>query len=85
MCAALSNLQNPDGSYSLVALPTQTDLAQCQLVVQSGSEAANGQLLLLTPSDAAVISIQICSIWALAWGFKQLSNLMKVDNHVEEN
>jgi hypothetical protein len=76
-CAAASSIQNSDGSYSLEVLPMQTDLSQCQFVVISGSEAANGQLLQLTPSDAVTISIAVCAVWALAWGFKQLINLMK--------
>ena len=73
MCAAASTVQNPDGSYDLELLPLQTDLSQCQLVVMTGSEAANGQLLQLAPSDAVTIGFSAAGLWALMWGFKQLS------------
>ena len=77
MCAAASTVQNPDGSYDLELLPLQTDLSQCQLVVMTGSEAANGQLLQLAPSDAVTIGFSAAGLWALMWGFKQLSRIFE--------
>ena len=53
--------------------PSPTDLAQCQVVIESGAEYNNWQQMLsLSVDDAQVIGTAVLVLWAVAWGFRAL-------------
>ena len=76
---------NSDGSIGIQLQPLQTNFAQCQFVVQSGSEAVNGQLLQLAPSDALTLLPYLILPMAVAWGFKQLVNTLNLKESESSN
>lgn len=74
ICA--SAVQQTDGSYFLALDLSQTNIASCQYVVHTGSEAG-GSILSLSMEDGGLISAAIVSCWALAYGIKSIINILK--------
>lgn len=75
--------QQADGSYLLGLDPSNTNVATCQYVVQTGSELVSGSLMTMTPEDAMVISTEVVLLWSLAWSFKQVARVLKGNDDVE--
>lgn len=73
----------PDGSLKMIP-QVSSDLNTCAYVVQSGAEVGNS-IADLTPAQGLEISVYVGALWALAWGFKQISKTLNIgDSHVEE-
>jgi hypothetical protein len=72
-----------DGSYRLIP-QSSPDLNSCTYVIQSGAEVGNS-IVNLTPSQGLEISVYVCSIWALAWGFRQISNVLNIGDSNEQD
>ncbi|CAN5673996.1 hypothetical protein BH11PSE12_BH11PSE12_27200 [soil metagenome] len=71
-----------DGSYK-VTPDARTDLSACMYVLNTGEEVGNS-LIGLTPAQGAEISAYIAALWAVAWGIKQIANVIKgTENHEE--
>jgi hypothetical protein len=70
-----------DGSYRVVPL-SSPDLNSCAYVIQSGAEVGNS-LFDLTPSQGLEISMYVCGLWALAWGYKQIAKTLSIGDSNE--
>lgn len=77
-CASITAETHPTTGaqyYALSVTPTEqiTDLAECQVVLESGTEYGNWrQLTSLSLDDAQVIGSHIALVWAIAWGFRAI-------------
>lgn len=72
-----------DGSYKLIPQSSQ-DLNSCAYVIQSGAEVGNS-IVNLSPSEGLQIGAYVCGLWALAWGFRQISNVLKIGDSDEQD
>lgn len=72
-----------DGSYRLTP-QVSSDLNSCAYVIQSGAEVGNS-IANLTPSQGSEISVYVCGLWALAWGFRQISNVLNSGDSNEQD
>lgn len=82
MSKCLKLFIDQDGSYKLVP-DQQPDLKQCDYVLQTGGEVSNS-LVDLTPAQASEISVAVGTLWATAWVFRQLANILKGNEHETE-
>lgn len=60
----------------ILQIDAQTDLQQCQIVLQTGVEVGNS-LAFFTPAEAVEISTSVALLWAMAWGIKQVARVLK--------
>lgn len=67
-----------DGNQFLALDPSQTNLATCSFVVQSGPEAS---LLTLSAEDGAIFSGGLISCWLAAWGIRQIISILRGSEH----
>lgn len=67
-----------DGSYFLALDPAETNPATCAYVVETGSEYSIGSLATLTPDEALTISGAVAGLWAVAWGIRQVAQLLSI-------
>lgn len=66
----------------VIALDTENiDLATCQMVVNTGAEY-DSQLMNFSPQNALEISSSVAVLWAVAFGFNAVKNVLisKVPN-----
>lgn len=78
-------IQQPDGSYLLAVNPSETNLATCPYVVESGAEYMSGPLPALSPNEALVISTAVAVLWAGAWCFRAVARSLNLGDRYEED
>jgi hypothetical protein len=76
MPTCVQAVQQADGSLALVLDPSATDVTTCSYVVQTGPEVASS-LVALSVDDGALISASIVSVWAAAWGVRNLIDVVR--------
>lgn len=83
VCARV--VQYTDGSSLLALDPAVTNLSTCAYVVETGSEFGGWtQLLSMTPDEALVISGAVALLWAVAWGFRILRQVLFTHERYED-
>jgi hypothetical protein len=65
-----------DGSYLLGFDPSVQDVTTCQYVVESGADVSNN-FLQMSAEDGAVYSAGLISVWAAAWAFRGVIDVIK--------
>jgi hypothetical protein len=76
MAACAKAVLQPDGSYLLGLDPTVTDTSTCAYVVITQGDQTLLQLSSLSMDDAVVISMTVGVLWAGAWVYRMLANLL---------
>lgn len=74
ICA--SAIKQSDGSFLLGLDPSVTDPTTCPYVVETGSESGFASLFSITPAEAGLLAVAVSSLWALAWGIRQLGKFI---------
>lgn len=77
-------VKQADGSFLLGLDPSVTDSSTCPYVVETGGESGLSSLLSITASEAGLLSVAIASLWALAWGIRQLGKFISFEERSQD-